>query len=216
MMGRGRMIGGAFILWMGLSPMAYAQSSVDGTYTFKVFLDDKDIGRQRFLVSSSDGRTDVAIEARFDVKFWFITAYRYRHTNTEVWNADCLRRIRSHTDDNGETFFVHGTYADDRLTLVTHAGTTTVDGCVKTFAYWDHAFLSSPVLLNSQTGEMNRVTVTRVGDEVISVRGQSIEATHYRVVADKFSVDLWYSPRGEWLALESTTSDHARLRYELQ
>jgi hypothetical protein len=204
------------VLCLGLSPMAYAQSGTDGTYTFKVFLDDKEIGTQRFVVSSSNGRTDVDIEARFEVTFWFITAYRYRHINSEVWDGGCLRRIRSHTDDNGRTFFVRGTHAADRLTLVTHAGTTTVDGCVKTFAYWDQDFLWSRSLLNSQTGEMNPVSTTRLGHEVIPVRGRSTNATHYRLVADTFSVDLWYSPRGEWLALESTTADNARLRYELQ
>jgi hypothetical protein len=99
---------------------------------------------------------------------------------------------------------------------VTHEGTRSIDGCIKTFAYWDPEFLTSRSLLNSQTGEMNRVEVSNLGEEVISVRNQSTPAIHYYIAAEKFSMDLWYSAKGEWLALQSTTEGDARLRYELQ
>ena len=208
----------ALIFWlcMLLNPSMNALSNVDKTYTFRVFLEDEQIGQQRFIVSSNESQTKVEIEAQFDVKYWFITAYSYRHTNTEVWNGQCLQIIQAQTNDNGKTLFVNGTYAEHQLKLSTHAGTRTVDGCIKTFAYWDQNFLTSPFLLNSQTGEMNRVMVNKLGEEVISVRNQSTPAIHYQVIAEKFSIDLWYSSTGDWLALESTTENDSRLRYELQ
>ena len=199
-----------------LSPTLNALSDVNKSYSFKVFLKDKEIGQQQFLVSSNDTWTKVQIEAQFDVKFWLYTAYTYRHTNTEMWNGACLHSIHSQTNDNGKNFFVNGTYADNRLKLVTHEGTRSIDGCIKTFAYWDPEFLTSRSLLNSQTGEMNRVEVSHLGEEVISVRNQSTPAIHYYIAAEKFSMDLWYSAKGEWLALQSTTEGDARLRYELQ
>nr|NIU12198.1 hypothetical protein [Phycisphaerae bacterium] len=91
-----------------------------------------------------------------------------------------------------------------------------MNGCVKTFAYWNADFMASPALLNSQTGEMNRITVNELGQEVISVKNQPTRTTHYQVVAEKFSIDLWYAQGGEWVALESTTQDDSKLRYELQ
>ena len=80
----------------------------------------------------------------------------------------------------------------------------------------DRNFLSSPFLLNSQTGEMNRVSVKDLGEEVIAVRTQPTPAIHYRLNAEKFSIDLWYSRDGEWVALQSTTENDSRLRYVLQ
>jgi len=217
-MGMSRILGLTltFGLCVFLSPSLQAQSNVPQSFNFKVFLEDEEIGVQRFVVSSNATRTEVQIEAQFDVKYWFITAYSYRHTNTEVWNGECLQMIRAQTNDNGKTFFVNGTYADNRLNLVTHAGSRNIEGCVKTFAYWDPKFLSSRTLLNSQTGEMNQVKVSLLGEEVISVRSTPTSATHYQVVAEKFSIDLWYSSEGEWLALQSTTENDSRLRYDLQ
>ena len=36
-----------------------------------------------------------------------------------------------------------------------------------------------------------------------------------RDTAKKLKLDLWYSPRGEWLGLQSTYDNGRRLRYEL-
>jgi len=202
------------ILLPDLVPVAQADSVQ--TYIFKVFLEDEEIGKQRFEVSSNGTRTKIEIDARFDVTYWFYTAYSYHHTNTEIWKDECLHMIRSQTNDNGETFFVRGTYANNRLRLVTHSGSRSVDGCVKTFAYWDPHFLSSTSLLNSQTGELNHVTVKDLGQDVISVRNQPTPANHYKVVAEKFAIDLWYSQCEEWVALQSTTEGESRLRYVLQ
>jgi hypothetical protein len=193
-----------------------AQPGIDKIYTFKVYLEDEEIGQQRFVVSSNGTQRTVEIEAQFEVTFWILTAYSYRHTNTEAWNGECLSMIRSQTNDNGKAFFVQGTYKDNGFRLVTQSGSRSVDGCVKTFAYWDPEFLSSRSLLNSQTGEMNEVTVNNLGLEVISVRDRPTPATHYHIDSDKFSIDLWYSSKGEWLALQSTTENDSRLRYVLQ
>lgn len=203
------------ILCTLLSPLAYAQST-NQTYVFKVFLEDEEIGQQRFVVTPNGTGTKVEIEAQFDVKFWILTAYSYRHVNTEVWNGECLSMIRSQTNDNGETYFVHGTSSDKQLELVSHAGTRTIQGCVKTFAYWNRNVFFSPSLLNSQTGEMNQIELRNLGEDLISVRNQPTPAIHYQIDAEKFSVDLWYSASGEWLALQSTTEDDSKLRYELQ
>ena len=210
--------GSFLVALMGLSiiPSLNVYAGVDSTYSFKVFLEEEEIGQQHFVVSSNKVSTTVQIEARFEVKYWFYTAYEYHHTNTETWNDGCVSQIRSETNDNGDTYFVQGSYADGRLTLVTQDGARTLDGCVKTFAYWDQEFLKSRSLLNSQTGEMNRVAVRNLGEETITVRNQPTAAIHYQLVAEKFSIDLWYAPGGEWVALQSTTEGDSRLRYELQ
>jgi hypothetical protein len=48
------------------------------------------------------------------------------------------------------------------------------------------------------------------------VINQPIEAEHFLLQTPRFSIDLWYSKSGEWLALESLTENGHRLRYEKQ
>ena len=185
-------------------------------WTFKVFLDDQEIGQHRFEVFTQDTTHYVAVEAKFDVKFLFFTAYRYQHSNYEVWQQQCLQSIQSRTNDNDELQFVQGERQGDVLRINTSQGKDELSGCVKTFAYWDPAFLNSRYLLNAQTGELQAVTIDNLGAKTIEVRGKPVAANQYRIVTDQFSIDLWYSPQREWLALQSTTRDGAVLRYQLQ
>ncbi|MGZ8382420.1 MAG: DUF6134 family protein [Nitrospira sp.] len=193
-----------------------AWSATSQTYDFKVFLGKDEIGRQRFDVSSEGERTQVRVDAQFKVTFLYITVYTYRHTNVETWEGACLREIRAETDDNGDSFFVNGILRNGRLQVETQAGDWSGEGCMKTFAYWNSEWITGERLLNSQTGELQPVSIRVVGEETIPVLGVPTRTTHRRIVTDKFAVDLWYTLNGRWVALQSTTKKGDTLRYTLQ
>ncbi len=201
-------------LCLGLA--SQAQGYTDQTYDFKVYLDDDEIGSQSFNVSSDGKRTQVNIEASFSVTYLYIPFYTYRHSNSEIWEGNCLKEIRSKTDDNGESFFVQGNGQNGQFQLQTKDGEASVKGCVKTYAYWNPAWFQSDRLLNSQTGELQPVKVTKVGEATISVRGTPTKAEHRRIVNDEFLIDLWYTKKGEWVSLQSTTKTGKILRYLLK
>jgi len=204
-----------FLMGFG-SASQQAWSAGSQTYDFKVFLGKDEIGRQRFDVSSEGDRTQVLVNAQFTVKFLYITVYTYRHTNVESWEGTCLREIRAETDDNGDSFFVHGIFRNGQLQVQTQAGNWIGEGCIKTFAYWNPEWIKGERLLNSQTGEHQPVSIIAVGEETIPVQGVQTRATHRRIVTDKFAVDLWYTLDGRWVALQSTTKKGDTLRYMLQ
>jgi len=182
-------------------------------YDFKVFLDDREIGHHRFVVSENNTETHILSEARFDVKFWFISAYTYVHTSQEVWQGGCVQSIQATTDDNGDNLFVRGQIKNKTLLLQSHDGDQPLQGCIRTFAYWNPSLLENSKLLNAQTGILQTVTFKLIGESSIAVRGQPVTALHYQLHNPEFSIDLWYSSNREWLALESTTESGARLRY---
>jgi len=200
------------LLWINHTVVAGAQRD----WNFNVILNDEVIGQHRFEVFERENTRYVAIAANFDVRVLFFSAYRYHHSNYEVWQDNCLHSIRSSTDDNGDKEFVNGDKQDGVLQLQTDSGQTTLNGCVRTFAYWDPAILQSHALLNSQTGELLPVKVKPLGIKTIQVRGKPVKAKHYRIGTAKFSIELWYSLQQQWLALESTTPNGAVLRYQLQ
>lgn len=189
------------------------RASTEKEWQFRVYLDDKEIGYHRVQMIPEDDRKRVTVEARFDVKFFFINAYSYDHRTEEVWKGSCLADIQSHTDDNGEQLFVRKLPQAKGFTLITHQGEQQLDGCVRSFAYWDPELLKASRLLNTQTGEYEKVQVLRLGDTSIEIGGRSVEAIQYRLVIGERSIDLWYTPDMNWLALQSMTDGGYRISY---
>jgi len=208
-----RFIGLCGFFWLST---AMAFTPTPQQWHFKVLLDEEEIGYHTVTVNPDKTRATVQIEANFDVKFLFFTAYRYQHYNEEIWENNCLQTIESHTNDNGDIFYVTGQREDQRLTLKTHSGAQTLQGCVRTFAYWDPRLLQAPRLLNAQTGEYLAIDVNLIGNESLIIGNKSVIARRYRLQAENIVIDLWYSQSMQWLALQTTTEGGRRLRYQLE
>jgi hypothetical protein len=206
---------GALLLTVtGATPVDY-KAHDEQEWNFKVYLDDNEIGYHNFSLVEDDDRQRLVTEADFRVRFLFLTAYRYEHTNQEIWNGNCLQEISSKTDANGTKFSVRGYQAGDGFSVESGEGLTEVGDCVKTFAYWNPDILDEPRLLNSQTGELLSVEIEAVAEETLNVRGIDVAAQRYHLVAKNMQLDIWYSKDKRWLALESTVKGNRKLRYEL-
>jgi hypothetical protein len=184
-------------------------------WKFKVYLDDSQIGHHNFYLAKDNDTLLLTTEADFTVKFLVFTAYRYQHSNREVWQNNCLQEIESTTNANGTPFSVSGSRDDEGFTVETNQFRDDLGHCVKTFAYWDPEILNESKLLNSQTGELLPISVDPAAEEIIEVKGQEIPAMRYHLVAKGMELDIWYSTDRQWLALESTVKGGRKLRYEL-
>jgi len=191
------------------------------SWHFAVLLEDTPVGFHDFSVTTDADATIVNSHASFSVSRFRIPLYRYEQSDREVWRRGCVSEIDAETRENGRRSLVRGSLvrgSDDQDTLeVQTSGTRAAyAGCVWTYAYWDPRVLSQRRLLNAQTGEYQAIEVNRTGQEVITVRGKQVAAEHCILHAPEFSIGLWYSEQGEWLALEARTSSGAKLRYQLQ
>ena len=200
-----------------LSNMSFATAAHSGdvqqSWNFKVLLNDKPIGFHQVRIDREANRKAVHTKAEFDVRFMFIPVYSYIHDTRETWENGCLVNITSTTDDNGDDYFINSTPENQRLELQTQDGNSSFDGCVRTFAYWDIEMLQSTHLLNTQTGEYQAVTITDMGNDIVNLEGDEVEARRFNLIVENMNIDLWYTNDMHWLALESTTASGAVLRY---
>lgn len=181
---------------------------------FQVYLDNRPIGEHSFRIAENGATTSVTSRATFKVGFLFITAYRYRHTSNELFRDGCLLAIDATTDDNGKRYAVNGEAMDDVFRIKTEDTVERADGCVKTFAYWDKAFLDMPRLLNPQTGDLERVRVQPRGRDTVEVdSGERVSAERYALETGELTIDLWYNDDLGWVGLESDTGQGQRLTY---
>lgn len=194
-----------------------AQERVDGVdqWDFDVYLNDKKVGKHLFKVSEKGGEKQVRSEADFKYKILFVPVYQYEHSAVELWADNCLTAVNASTNANGRRLQVSGARTGDGFVVESDDKPTGLPQCVMTFAYWNPDFLRESQLLNPQTGEYVEVRVEEIGDEVLEVRGQAVEATRFRLTTYETDVTLWYSSDSEWLALESIAKGGHLIRYEL-
>jgi hypothetical protein len=201
-----------------LVPLLAIAAESDRRFDFEVLLDGKAIGTHRFdITARADASTRVQSTASFDVRFLGIPVYRYRHQASERWQGGCLQQIDATTHDNGALQRVQGAMSGGGFALQHPAARPLGGACVNAYAYWDPArLLPQTQLLNPQTGQIDRVRIERVGEEVVSVRNESMLADRYRLSGEKLQVELWYSRSGDWLQLESRVGPNRVLRYRLR
>ena len=186
-----------------------------GRWDFDVYLNDKKVGKHFFEVTEIDGMKRVESEANFKYKILFIPAYRYEHSNSERWADNCLIKFEAKTNANGKRMQARGHKNGAGFKVAGKNGLTELPECVMTFAYWNPKFLEQQKLLNPQSGEYLDVEVERLEPATLEVRGETVAATRYRVVAEKMNLTVWYSDDNEWLALESVAKGGNIIRYEL-
>lgn len=201
----------AFAAALASTP-AIAAAPLD--WEFEVRLNDRKIGYHSFRLSDDNGRQILETEAAFDVKLLFVTAFRYRHKNREVWEDGCLERVQAQTDANGKLFEVQGVRRADAMTVTTRDEQTRLADCVRSFAYWNPEVLSSTRLLNTQTGEYEPVTVIPDGEDRVAVGDRVVEADRYRLRTQNGDIRLWYAKGTRtWLKLEAPAKGGRTLRY---
>ncbi len=184
-------------------------------FVFDVYLDDDRIGSHAYEIIREEGETRVSSSAKFDVKFLFITAFKYRHTVSERWSNGCLQTIEAETSANGKKQKVGGQTESGNFIVNSNGEEERLGDCVMSFAYWNPEFLDQSQLLNPQTGEYLPVEVSKLDLESIDATRRKLGASAYQLTAKGLQVTVWYSADGDWVGLESVAKGGRVLRYEI-
>lgn len=184
-------------------------------WNFRVFVDNREIGTHKFRVDRNGEQQYMSSIADFEYKLLFVTLYDYKHQNQEIWRDGCLYRIESSTDANGKDYSVLGEKQDEGFAVTGSKEQLVLNDCVMSFAYWNPGFLNADKLLNTQNGEYLDVVISDPVSDEIQVHGVSVAAQKYSLKAKKLDLELWYSPAGEWLGLQTQYENGRTLRYEL-
>jgi len=185
---------------------------------FQVQLNDKDVGFHEFDIQ--DDR--VKSKAQFDVKLWFIPAYKYRHTATEVYKDNCLVQLESETQDGGDFFELSSLTPDSTFFKIkVNDKEFNHPACSQTFRYWDVKFTEQSLAINPQDGEMFKLSFSKDEDEEVKTKTNIFLAKKYTLRAindqgEKFHIELWYEQNSKkWIKLKSYLKDDNVITYIL-
>ena len=189
-------------------------------WAFDVYLDKSKIGQHTFNLND---KNELTSKAKFNVKVFFINAYQYDHKAVEKWDGDCLKNLESHTIENKVITDVEGKLVGSNFVVNDSDSKTKqyLPACAMTFAYWNPEILKKTKLLNPQNAEWLDTKITKLGSETIEVKGENIEAAHYKIEGNlagknKLSIELWYNSNSDWVALKSTTPEGRIINYKLR
>jgi hypothetical protein len=68
-------------------------------------------------------------------------------------------------------------------------------------------------LINTLNGELSRVTIKKIGKEIISAQGRAILALKFVYSGDVDAL-VWYTDKGHWVKLQFAGKDGSRIDYE--
>lgn len=186
----------------------------DATQAFAVDRNGSPIGRHTLRFTRDGRRLSVAIDIQLEVKLAFITLYRYRHTNRELWEDGRLLSFASRTDDNGTPHRVEARRAGEVILVESDAGRIEAPGDALPSTYWHRRFLDAPVWIDTQRGRLLNCQVTPRGVSRVSAAGDDVAADRFAVTGD-LTLDLWYAQE-RWVKLDFKGEDGSVIDYRLE
>ena len=203
--------------------------------SFTVFRNGQEIGRHTLSFQHEGPNRTVTVAIDLAVKALGITAYRYVHNSTEVWNGNALQALDARTDDNGKKFAVRAQRGARGLVVEREApreivaaadadqglqapevGRELLPANVLPTSHWNFGQVGQSVLLNTQYGTRSHTKITPMGREPVkTTSGAIVEATRYRYTGD-IRLDQWFDDRGRWVKAAFKASDGSTIEYILQ
>ena len=118
-------------------------------------------------------------------------------------------------DDNGEAFRLSADRTSKDLSMRSSVGTNEFQGNLFPTNHWNLNVLHERRVLNTLTGQINRVRIeARKRERVPTERGE-IEATRYAYTGD-LQTEVWYDDLGRWVKMRFAGRDGTPIDYVCQ
>lgn len=189
---RGVVLGGAALLGSvagGLGPALASTSE----RRFEIYRGATNIGFQSLRASRNGPDLRVRVEVALAVRFLGIVAYRYEHTNQEVWRDGRLVSIDAKTNDDGDKAYCRVRREGDAFEIDGSSFRGRAPLTVAPTSYWNYANFETDTWISTQSGELLSVAFDA------SRMSGGLER---RVVSGDFDITLYYDARREWRSAE--------------
>lgn len=170
------------------------------TLTFDVKRDGASIGTHRVSIGTIGARTDVAIEIDLEVRFAFLTLYRYTHRARETWIGTDLVALDATTDDNGTPTRVAARAVPGGLAVEGSGGSYVAPAGTFPTSYWLREKVRQTRLLDTQSGKI--VSVRNAGSDAreVPVDG-TVQPVEVHRIDGELVAEVGYAADGSWATL---------------
>lgn len=164
---------------------------------FAVYRDGSPMGRHSVSFREEDGDLHVEIDIELEVGIAFVTLFRYKHKNHEIWRDGKLIAMNSKTDDDGDHYEVTARATDEGLLVEGPNGSFVAPADILPTTYWNAETINQTQLLDTQKGRIVQVNVQPAGKETVDLANGQVRAKRYDIDGD-LNLSIWYGPDKDW------------------
>ena len=182
------------------------------TLAFDVHRDGTFVGNH--TVSFTRDGDSLVVEAQFGiaVKFLTFTAYSLDYSSKARWRDGKLFYLEARTDDDGELSVVKARRSLQSIRVTAPDGREVVAGDIFPTNHWNVAVTRSAEVLNTITGQVNKVQMRDLGYELITAEGIEIDARRWAYTGD-LQNEVWYDDEGRWVKMRFAGKDGSLIEY---
>ena len=213
-----------FILFVAVAIFSGPASSMNFTpaakqaLKFTVYREDAPIGYHNFNFRPKGAKLEVDIDVDLEVKMMFVTAFKFRHVASEVWENGRLLRMVSETNDDGDPYKVKVERRGAGMLVEVNGKRRLAPGDILPSNLWNRAILKEDKILHPILGEILPLVVTELGVREIEteVYGKLSVEGFKLVGGEIFQREVWYSNDGRLIEVGfNTPLDGSRITYKL-
>lgn len=165
-------------------------------FGFSVLREGDVIGHHSIDFSRRGDDLVVDVNIDLEVKFAFITVYRYTHRNQEIWRDGRLHAIDTQTDDDGTEHWVKGRASVAGFAIESDGGDALLPSNVIPSSYWHPDTPKAETLLNTQTGELAQIKVAAGADKSSIPMPWGPQVARSFEISGDVDLKLWYDDKG--------------------
>ena len=182
---------------------------------FRIERNGSPVGFHRIEFKKSD--KGLMVKAHFELKisFLFFTAYQYSYQSESIWQGNCLMSLTAKTNDDGEVSVVRARLQEDQIRIEGPDGITSTETGLFPTNHWHPGILAHNRILNTITGQINRINITNKGKTSVVINGGKGSAHHY-VYSGELNNELWYDLAGRWVKMRFLGNDGSTIEYFCQ
>ena len=173
----------------------------DNEVSFDIIRKNKNIGSLITTFKKEDEKLQIRTILDIKVKIFLITAYKFFQDTTETWIEGEFVKIKGYTDFEDEReYYIEGNDLDENFIASGMDGELTLSNKILPLNYWNKKILEEEEVFDTQKGIVRKITVQKLGNDIIKMNNKKIEAEKYILNASKNPKDkgpfpqytLWY------------------------
>jgi hypothetical protein len=183
-----------------------------GSIKFDVYREGKNVGSH--VVEFRGDADDLTVISKFNLQIsvLFINVFSFNYSSEANWKRGILEKLVVNVDDNGDQLIFNVRSESGKLIVVNKQNNYSVPIPLYPTNHWNAGVLNEQRILNTLTGELNKVKIVKKGMEKIETGLGKVNSIRYAYTGE-LETDIWYDVKGRWVGMQFMGRDGSLIKY---